>query len=97
MEIGLPDVLASQWNDIILALQTRGLFRLTKSDYIIWNGLGGSAEILARQIYQHILHSEFDPPDHIFLLTFWKTGCLIKIVIFAWLVYYNKNLTWENL
>ena len=31
------------------------------------------------------------------LYTFWKTKIPIKIILFSWLVFHNKNLTWENL
>lgn len=28
---------------------------------------------------------------------YWKAKCPSKIIFFAWLVFYNKNLTWDNL
>ena len=33
----------------------------------------------------------------IFPVYWWKLGCPLKVIIFSWLVFYNKNLTWENL
>lgn len=29
--------------------------------------------------------------------SFWKVGCPLKMILFSWLVFRNKNLTWEIL
>lgn len=37
------------------------------------------------------------PPPMIFLVTLWKVPCPLKMTLFLWLVFCNKNLTWEVL
>lgn len=96
-EIQLNGALETQWNSIITSMRAGGIYRSSKWDFLIWKGLGGTTSIQAKQIYLQLLHTASDPPDNIFPTVFWKTGCPIKIIIFAWLAYYNRNLTWENL
>lgn len=78
-------------------MRARGIFRSTDRDSLIWKGLGGTTAVQAKKIYLQILYTALDPPDNIFPAIFLKTGCSIKIIIFAWLVFYDKNLTLENL
>lgn len=33
----------------------------------------------------------------LFPMVFWKAGCPLKYIDFAWLVFHNMNLTWDNL
>lgn len=50
-----------------------------------------------KHIYLQLQISEYEQMDNIFPSSTWKSGCPLKIIIFAWLVFYNRNLTWENL
>eukprot|EP00253_Pinus_taeda_P027689 PITA_27689 len=96
-EMQLPGALESQWNAITISLQSRGLYRLSARDCLIWKGLNGASAVYAKHIYLQILLSESDTCDNIFPPAFWKSGCPLKIIIFGWLVFHDRNLTWENL
>ena len=82
-EIQLDGTLATQWNSIIQSICVRGIFRSTDSDFLIWKGLDGTTAIQTNQIYLQFLYSAPDLPDNIFPAVFWKTGCSIKVIIFA--------------
>lgn len=73
-------------------------FCLTEAyDFLTWKGKRGKDNICVKDIYSSLTRSQLSLSDHIFPLSLWKTGAPNKIIIFSWLVYHNKNLTWDNL
>lgn len=75
-----------------------GIFRSEAEDKLIWKGYRGRSTVYVNDIYRQLHQLSSIQQDIIFPTIFWKTGCCPhKIIIFAWLVFYNKNLTWDNL
>lgn len=53
--------------------------------------------ICVKDIYRLLLSEGRQQCINAFPITFWISGCQSKMVFFAWIIYHNKNLTWENL
>lgn len=52
--------------------------------------------VTAKEVYHNmIMQQALDSP--IFPQIYWKDGCTSKMILFAWLAFHNRNLTWENL
>lgn len=89
--------LAPQWDKVIWSMRNRGIFRTEEVDQIIWKGYKGRSSVYVKDIYNLLQLDKSNPPDIIFPLTFWKLCFPIKVILFAWLVFHNKDLTWDNL
>lgn len=50
-----------------------------------------------KDIYFDLVSKKNMSVRQIFPMVFWKQWCPLKMITFSWLVFYNKNLTWENL
>jgi len=96
-ELQLRGDMKVQWDDVLFALHGHGIFRLADKDLLIWGGMDGSQRVRVKYVYQQLLYAGDEIPGEIFPLSLWKSGCPTKIIIFACLVFYNKNPTWENL
>lgn len=72
-------------------------FSLGESDDIIWKNSKSLNGVRVKEVYQ-ILMDKMDPQHSpIFPATFWKSECPSKMIFFAWLLFRNRNLSWENL
>lgn len=89
--------LALQWNQITWSTRNRGIYRSEVEDKLIWKGYRGRLTVYVKYIYLELQQDSPIHQDNIFPIIFWKSGCSYKIIIFAWLVFHNKNLTWDNL
>jgi len=56
-----------------------------------------SDNIVVKNIFQTLTKISVRREENHTLYAFWKTKARIKVIIFSWLVYHNKNLVWENL
>ena len=95
--IGLYGTQSSQWDKIISYMHSRGIFKSSEEDYLIWNEPKGRSTIYVKDIYNMLQMENPTSPDNIFPTVFWKTNWPTKTILFAWLVFNNKNLTWDNL
>lgn len=89
--------LALQWNQITWSMRNRGIYRSEAEDKLIWKGYRGRSTVFVKDIYLQLQQECSDRQDIIFPNIFWKSSCPNKIIIFVWLVFHNKNLTWANL
>lgn len=93
----LNDEIAYQWNQITWSMRSRGIFQSEAEDKLIWKGYGGRSTVYVKDIYLQLQYMSPIHQANIFPTPFWKTGCPLKTIIFAWLVFQNKTLTWDNL
>lgn len=82
---------------IIWKMKLYGIYKREEEDDIVWQGRDGKINVLVKDIYLSIIEEQFSYADNIYPFTFWKYGCPYKSILLSWLVYHNKNLTWENL
>jgi len=69
-----------------------------KGDCIAWAGKKKSiGEIEVADYYFKICQKEVQSSKNCWSYNFWKINVPIKIIIFLWLTWRNKNLTWTNL
>lgn len=95
--LNLNDDLAFQWNRILWSMRNGGFHRNEEGYKLIWNGIKGRSMVIVKEIYFQLDLVNFDFHNSIFPITFWKAVCSTKIILFTWLVFHNKNLTWDNL
>lgn len=50
-----------------------------------------------KDIYSDIISSKVPHTSSKFPVALWKSRCPLKMICFTWLVFNNKNLTWDNL
>lgn len=93
----MPPDMAILWNPILKKLRHGGFFRSSSHDFLTWRISDNSGSIYVKDIYWMLLSEGFSQQLVVFPVTFWKSGCQTKMIYFAWLIYHNKNLTWENL
>jgi len=59
--------------------------------------LNASAPIRVKDIYSDFICAKALSSAFIFPMALWKLGCPPRMIFFAWLVFNNRNLTWDNL
>lgn len=93
----IPESLSSQWELIRNILRSCSIIRSMPQDFLIWNLSNANSQVCVKNIYADMIGSKPMPSYPSFPPTFWKSGCAPKFFYFSWLVFYNKNLSWENL
>lgn len=93
----LPDVLGGIWKSITELLNRSGTHRHGNADHLIWSVSNARNPVTVRDIYLDMILSKITPAHVSFPTVFWKAGCPLKYIHFVWLVFHNKNLTWDNL
>eukprot|EP00253_Pinus_taeda_P021358 PITA_21358 len=96
-QIGLPAPLSSVWVQVSSSLQASGIMRSGPSDHLYWFSTNVSAPINVKDIYIELIATLVPVSTPIFPTVLWKTGCPPRMIYFAWLLFSNKNLTWDNL
>jgi len=71
--------------------------RVETDDHVVWSLSHSHSRAIVNDIYSDLISKKIMPARQIFPVFWWKLGCPLKVIIFSWLVFYNKNLTWENL
>lgn len=67
------------------------------SDHLFWFSSNASAPICVKDIYSKLIATLVPGTAPIFPTALWKTRCPPRMIFFAWLLFSNKNLTWDNL
>eukprot|EP00253_Pinus_taeda_P017686 PITA_17686 len=96
-DLGMPAPLAGLWNSVILYLKGCGFHSSGTTNYLIWSVPNAKLAVQVKDIYSNLISPKALCCSSIFPPLLWKSGCPPKSIFFSWLVFYNKNLTWENL
>lgn len=67
------------------------------TDHVHWTVCSYRRPVLVKDIYTYLISNRTSYKLPTFPYIFWKGKCPPKIIHFAWLVFYNKNLSWDNL
>lgn len=95
--IGLRAPLSSVWVQVTTSLQACGIMRRGPSDHLYWFSPNAFAPICVKDIYSELITTLVPGTAPIFPTALWKTRCPPRMIFFAWLLFSNKNLTWDNL
>jgi len=95
-DLDIEGVLAAQWNSVIWNMKNAGIYKTEFRDCIEWQTKKGSPNILVRDIFLSLLEQQRESSWNFFPFSLWKSSYPIKIILFSWLIYHNKNLTWNN-
>lgn len=68
-----------------------------QSDHLYWFTPSVSAPVRVKDIYSELIIIKVPGTAPMFRKALWKTGCPPRMIFFAWLLFNNRNLTWENL
>jgi len=93
----MSESLARQWNIIREGLRSYGFHRSMPEDFLIWKVPKANAQVCVKDIYTNLIELKAMHSSPKFPSAFWKTGCPPKLIYFSWLVFHNRNLSWENL
>lgn len=78
-------------------LSGSGIHRHGQKDQLLWTVSCFRRPVSVRDIYNHMIRNRIPYTLPSFPYIYWKAKCPPKIIHFAWLVFYNKNLSWDNL
>jgi len=78
-------------------LRNCGIYRSLEDDVLIWKDTKGIVPVRVKDIYSNLIRLNTALTSSIFPIIFWKSGCPSKTIYFSWLVFHNKNLSWDNL
>lgn len=67
------------------------------SDHLIWTVPNAKMPIRVKDIYVVMISPNAPSSSSLFPSCFWKSGCPLKLILFSWLVFNNRNLSWKNL
>lgn len=93
----MPAHIALQWDHLRIKLRNCGIFRTLEHDCLISRYSKGMNSIRVKDVYQSLIRKKQSSCNTSFPCIFWKSGCPSKMVFFSWLLFHNKNLSWENL
>ena len=95
--LGLQGSEAHSWECHKALLQAMGLYFRGEGDIMLWNGKFKGARLLVKDEYENqIAKMTPDPTLSPFYIA-WNLKIPTKIILFAWLLWKNRVLTWEVL
>lgn len=95
--LNLLDIMDGNWKSITNTLSRGSFHRHGPVDHLIWTVCNDRRPVSVRDIYTDMIRHRNPSAQILFPIVFWKVGCPLKYIHFAWLVFYNKNLSWDNL
>lgn len=95
--LGLPHALRQYWELATKHFTDIGIKKTGSYDELIWSKQNSSIPIRVKDLYEAASSSLQVQPSPIFPYKFWKVSFPLKAILFSWLVFFNRNLTWEVL
>ena len=89
--------MAREWEHVRYKMKLSGVFRVVERGEIAWMGKMKEGGHMVVDTYFSLYHQETLHPKVCWFTIFWKSNSPIRIILFLWLVWKIKNLTWENL
>lgn len=96
-DLSLPSQISTIWASTRLALQGMAFKRSEHKDALLWSLPHAPSPVRVKDIYASLSISPVSPVEPLFPPSLWKAAYPVKMVLFAWLLYWNRNLTWEVL
>ena len=96
-ELKLAGICALEWEAYVNILGNVRLCYNRSGDYIIWIGRMAKEAPIVANSYRWLLAEKDAQMDRSWFARLWKWKVPTKIILFAWLVWRNKILTWDNM
>eukprot|EP00253_Pinus_taeda_P034692 PITA_34692 len=96
-DLSLPPHLLSIWNTFHAALSGRPIIRTECKDALVWKLPRGPLPVRVKDIYYALHLESVHSTCWIFPQSYWKVACPTKMILLSWLIFWNRNLTWEVL
>jgi len=93
-ELHLPRQSFPLWLRVKTSLDCLGISRSGTRDNLVWTI---HKLVSVKNIYADMISVAAKNPPPLFPLCYWKAQCPMKMITFSWLLFRNKNLSWENL
>lgn len=78
-------------------LQGLAIRRSGTKDALAWNLPRAPSPVCVKDIYAALSLKPVLTVQPIFPFPLWKAACPLKMILFSWLLFQNKNLSWEML
>ena len=85
------------WNTFFGKMQAAGLSLMDGGDRITWEGAMAGESLIVNDIYSYISLQYLQDKSSSDFRHCWNRRIPIKILIFGWLVWRQKILTWDSL
>lgn len=92
----LPPHLYPIWQEAVHWFAGKGFSPTGDKDELIWALEKPSSSYSVKDIYA-MISKVIQPALPTFPLKLWKASCPLKMILFSWLMFSNKNLSWEVL
>ena len=96
-DLHLPQSMFPLWTSVKERLSSLGIIRSGTKDCLVWSLQKANLPVCVKHIYAEMISVIARSPDPLFPPCLWKAACPLKMIIFSWPVFGNKNLTWEVL
>jgi ribonuclease HI len=97
-ELGLTGTLADDWNRYVRELKGAGIaLQINEIDTLVWTGVDNKGELSVKNTYEAIFSLKEIPTWSGWKKNIWKWPLPLKMILFFWLAWKNKILTWEQL
>lgn len=96
LQLAISPPLRPLWLSFTQCFSHRGLLQLGTKDELIWSPKNKILPISVRFLYS-VLSADIPPSPSIFPVILWKAPSPLKSILFSWLLFSNKNLSWEVL
>lgn len=96
-ELGLDPIWEVKWIQYTASLKSLGLCKMSAGDRMLWEGNDSFNGLKAKEIYLTLIKNKAEANSECWFKVLWKSRVQIKMIIFLWLVWKNRNLTWKNL
>lgn len=94
--LGIPDYFRDEWSSYCEHLRGLGMLKNSRGDRVGWGGTLKKGQIVIRETYQVRMKKKLGTEHAVWSRGLWKLKVQTKIIFF-WLVWHDKNLTWSNL
>lgn len=96
-ELNLPLTLCHLWVSALKIFDVKGIKQCGTNDVLVWSKSRSTQPVSIKDLYA-VASSTLQPlPMPWFPSKFQKSSCPLKAILFSWLVFSNRNLSWEVL
>lgn len=96
-ELSLPPHFRSMWNSVRSSLSGLPIRRSECKDILVWKLPRAPLPVRVKDIYVALSLLSASTTQPIFPPSLWKVACPTKMILLSWLIFWNRNLTWEVL
>lgn len=93
----MPPHIRSSWSSVRLELQGLAIRRSGSKDVLAWYLPRAPSPVRVKDLYAALSLGPEISNQQIFPFSLWKVTCPLKTILFSWLLFRNRNLTWEVL